>query len=48
MTEMKAEVGPEGEAGAAQGAGVGVGAGGEIQDRTRGAGWPIFLIPPSD
>merc|ERR550532_2009133 len=36
MTEMEVEVGPEGEAGAAQGAGVG--AGGEIQDRTPGAG----------
>ena len=46
MTEMEVEVGPEGEVGAAQGAGVG--AGGEIRDRTPGAGLPICLIPPSD
>ena len=45
---MEVEVGPEGEAGAAQGAGVGVGAGGEIRDRTPGAGWPTFVIPTSD
>ena len=45
---MEVGVGPEGEAGAAQGEGVGVGAGGDIQDRTPGAGLPIFLIPPSD